>query len=98
MSRFGWLRRRPHEEDLQEEIRSHLAIATDARVAEGADPQSAQRASLKDFGNVALTTEASRSVLIPWWVDALRDIAGDARHAIRALAKNPGFSLTVVAC
>jgi hypothetical protein len=95
---FGWLkRRRPHDEELQEEIRAHLAIAADERVADGADRDSARLSSLKDFGSVTLTREAARSVWTPWWVDALRDFAGDVRHAIRVLAKNPGFSLTVVA-
>ena len=63
----------------------------------GADRNSARLSSLKDFGNVTLATEAARSVWTPWWVDTLRDLAGDVRHAIRVLAKNPGFSLTVVA-
>ena len=76
MTRLGWLkRRRPDEEDFQEEIRSHLEIAADERVADGADRHSARLSSLKDFGNVTLTTEAARSVWIPCWVDALRDLA-----------------------
>ena len=89
-------RRRPDEDDLQEEIRSHLEMAADERVADGADRQSARLSSLKEFGNVTLTTEAARSVWIPRWVDALRDLVRDVRYAIRVLAKSPGFSLTVV--
>ena len=58
--------------------------------------RSAQLASLKDFGNVTLTTEAARRVWTPWWLDALRDQVSDVRYAIRALAKNPAFSLTVI--
>ena len=65
-------------------------------MAEGEDPQSAELASLKEFGNVALTTEAARRVWTPWWVEALHDQVSDVRYAIRALAKNPVFSLTVV--
>ena len=34
---------------------------------------------------------------IPRWVDRLGDLLRDGRHAIRALAKNPGFALTVFA-
>ena len=96
MSLFGWLkRRRPDEEDFQEEIRSHLEIAADERVADGDDRHSARLSSLKEFGNVTLTTEAARSVWVPRWVDALRDLMLDVRHAVRVLVKNPGFSLTV---
>jgi putative ABC transport system permease protein len=85
------------DQDLQEEIRSHLAIAADERIADGADPVSARLAARKEFGNVTLTTAAARRVWTPWWLDALHDQASDIRHAIRSLAKNPGFSLTVVA-
>ncbi len=87
---------RHDEDDLQEEIRAHLAMAAKDRVADGADPKSAREASVKDFGNVTLIREAARRVWTPRWVDALRDIASDVRYAIRALARNPGFSLTVI--
>ena len=98
MSILSWLkRRRLDDEDFQEEIRAHLAIArrrTDGRRRRS--PRSAQLASLKEFGNVTLTTEAARRVWTPWWLDALHDQMSDVRYAIRALAKNPVFSLTVV--
>ena len=97
MSILSWLkRRRLDDEDFQEEIRAHLKIAADERIADGADPRSAQLSSRKDFGNVALTTETARRVWTPWWVDALHDQVSDVRYAIRALAKNPAFSLAVV--
>ena len=55
MRGFDWLkRRRLDEDDFQEEIRSHLAIATEERVADGADRDAARQASIKDFGNVTL--------------------------------------------
>jgi predicted permease len=94
----SWLkrRRRLDDEDLREEIHAHLAIAADEKMADGADRRSAQLASLKEFGNVALTTDAARRVWTPWWLDALHDQASDVRYAIRSLAKNPVFSLTVV--
>jgi len=97
MGLFSWLkRRRVDADDLDDEIRAHLAIATDERVADGADRKSAQLASRKEFGNVTLTTEAARRVWTPWWVDAVHDQLSDVRYAIRALAKHPLFSLTVV--
>ena len=95
----SWLTRRRldlDEADFQEEIRAHLAIAEHERVADGADPQTAHYAALKDFGNVTLTTEAARKVWTPAWLEALRDLRSDVRYAIRTLAKNPAFSLTVV--
>src|SRR5207247_7044225 len=80
----------------QLEIPPHLAIAAEERMADGADERSARLASLKEFGNVTLTTEAARRVWTPWWVDALHDQLSDVRHAIRALAKHSVFALTVV--
>jgi predicted permease len=99
MSMLSWLKRRRldlDEEDFQDEIRAHLAIAADERVADGADRQTARHAALKEFGNLTLTTEAARRVWTPLWLEAVRDYASDVRYAIRALAKNPAFSLTVV--
>jgi putative ABC transport system permease protein len=103
MSIVAWLkglaRRRPSrldDEDFRDEIRAHLEIAADERMADGVDRRTAQLGSLKDFGNVTLTTEAARRVWRPWWLDALHDQASDVRYAIRALAKQPAFSLTLV--
>jgi predicted permease len=99
MSLFSWLRRRRlglDEEDFEDEIRAHLEIAADERMAEGADPETARYASLKEFGNVPLTTEAARRVWTPRWLEASRDLAADVRHAVRTLAKRKAFSLSVV--
>src|SRR3954463_3986089 len=84
------------DDDFEEEIRAHLQLAADERVADGADQRSAQLASLKDFGNVTLTQEAARRVWMPRWLELLHDQASDVRYAVRALARNPAFSLTVI--
>jgi predicted permease len=99
MSIWSWLkrRRRLDEEDFQDEIRAHLTIAADERMAGGADRRSAQLASLKDFGNLTLTTEAARQVWMPAWVEAVGDYGRDARFAVRVLARSPAFALTVIA-
>ena len=86
MSFVAWLRRllprRLDNEDFDEEIRAHLAIAADEKVADGADSESARYAALKDFGNVTLTTEAARRVWLPPWLEAARDFTSDVRYAI----------------
>src|SRR6187401_3044706 len=100
MGLLNWLkRRRPvdlDEDDFKEEIRAHLAIAANEKVADGADEKDARYAALREFGNVTLTTEAARSVWTPRWLEAWRDLTSDVRYAARALAKTPGFSLTVI--
>src|SRR5438132_653562 len=85
-----------NDDDFDEEIRAHLKIAADEKIADGVDPESARLASLKDFGNVTLTTEAARHVWMPWWLELLHDQVSDVRFAIRSLAKHPAFALTVV--
>ena len=90
MSIFSWLKRRRldlDDDDFQDEIRAHLAIAEEERVADGADREAAHYAALKDFGNVTLTTEAARRVWMPAWLEVLRDYLRDMRYALRALAK-----------
>jgi predicted permease len=97
MSIWSWVkRRRLDEEDFQEELRAHLAIAEKERMADGADAKSAHYAARKELGNLTLTTEAARRVYVPWWMEALRDQANDVRYAVRGLARSPGFSLAVV--
>ena len=99
MSFWSWLTRRPielDEDDFKEEVRAHLAIDIDEKVAAGLQRQDARYAALKEFGNVTLTTEAARRVWTPRWLDSLRDVTSDVRYAVRALVKNPVFSLTVV--
>jgi len=97
MSIWSWLtRRRLDEADLQEEIQAHLKIAAAERIADGADPQRAELESLKEFGNVTLTREAAHRVWTPWWLEALHDQVSDVRYAVRSLAKNPVFAITVV--
>jgi predicted permease len=101
MSILGWIkgltRRRLDDQDFQDEIRAHLAIAADERVADGAGRRDAQLASLKEFGNVTHAREAARRVWIPSWLDAVRDLLSDVRYSIRVLAKSPAFALTVIA-
>jgi putative ABC transport system permease protein len=53
----------------------------------------ARRAALRDFGGVAQTKEAVRDVRSFWFDGVWRD----ARHAARALAAAPSFSLVAVA-
>lgn len=63
MTLWNWLlRRRKIDRDLDEEIRGHLTMAARDRVEDGADPEAARLSAIKDFGNILLTTEATRGV------------------------------------
>ena len=97
MTFFQWFRRRQErDEDIAEEIRSHLAMAARDRRADGEDADTAHRAAMKEFGNVALALEDSRRAWTSRWVEAVRDVLKDVRYAVHVLAKSPAFTLIVI--
>ncbi|MBI3490497.1 MAG: ABC transporter permease [Acidobacteria bacterium] len=86
----------PHDDDLDEEIRGHLAINIKQRIERGEDPSSARLAALKEFGNVPLTRDSIRSVWRPRWFDAAEALVRDIRFGFRALSRAKGLTATVV--
>ena len=97
MKLLDWLLRRDRESDLDDEIRSHLSMAEQDRIAGGEDSRSARLASLKEFGNVTLTREAARLSWGGAWRSRVADVAQEFRYAIRTLGRSPGYSLVVIA-
>lgn len=87
---------RPDEEDLDEEIRSHLAINIHERIARGEDPASARRAALQEFGYVPAAREEMRRVWYSRWYDASAALARDMRFAVRSLLRAKGLTVTVI--
>src|SRR5437899_3932118 len=86
----------PDIDDLDEEIRGHLAISIKERIERGEDPASARLAALKEFGNVTLTRDSIRSVWRHRWLDAAEALGRDIRFALRALLRAKGLAATVV--
>jgi putative ABC transport system permease protein len=87
---------RPNDQDLDEEIRGHLALSIKERVERGEDPASARLAAMKEFGNVTLTRDSMRSVWLPGWFEPLDALARDLRFAVRSLLRAKGLAATVV--
>jgi predicted permease len=87
---------RPDLDDLDDEIRGHLAISIKERIERGEDPASARLAALKEFGNVTLTRDSMRGVWRPNWVDTLDGFARELRVAFRSLMRVKGMAATVV--
>ena len=87
---------RHDHEDLDQEIRGHLALSIKERVDCGEDPASARLAALKEFGNVTLTRDSIRSVWRPGWIDTAEALGRDLRFAFRALLRARGLAATVV--
>src|SRR5215470_12390250 len=94
-----WFRTRrgsPGDEDLDAEIRGHLALSIRERIERGEDPRAARLAALKEFGNVTLTRDSMRSVWRHRWLDAAEALGRDIRFAIRSLFRARGLAATVV--
>src|SRR5581483_5721479 len=86
----------PRDDELDDEIRGHLAIEEQQRRERGEDPASARLGALKDFGNVTLTRDDIRRVWRPQWFDSLDALVRDMRFAFRSLMRVKGLALTVV--
>ena len=61
MSIVSWLKRRRLEEDFEDEIRAHMAIAADERMADGVDRETAHRASVKRTRLASGSASATRT-------------------------------------
>jgi putative ABC transport system permease protein len=85
--------RSKRDQDLAEEIESHLAHERDANMARGLAPDESRRRANLRFGNARTTRERVwRYRSLPWIEDLWRDL----RFARRSLAKTPGFATVAV--
>jgi putative ABC transport system permease protein len=87
---------RPHEGDLDEEIRGHLAINIKERIERGEDPASARRAALMEFGYVPAVRDEMRRVWYSRWYDEAEALTRDIRFALRSLLRAKTLTSTVV--
>ena len=86
----------PTSDELDDEIRGHLALSIKERIERGEDPDAARLAALKEFGNVTLTRDSMRRVWRPRWFDAVEALGRDMRFALRSLLRAKGLTATVV--
>lgn len=80
------------EAEMNEEMRSHLELQTQANVARGMTAEDARFAAQREFGGVEQIKERARDQRGWIWLEQVRQ---DFRFAARGLRKSPGF--TVVA-
>jgi predicted permease len=90
---WGTFRRRRPDADLEEELRLHLELAAEDARRRGSPSGEAARAARLTAGSLAHAIEAQRDQRgFPW----LEDLSRDLRHAVRTLARAPGFTVVAV--
>jgi predicted permease len=82
------------DDDIGEEIRTHLDMAARDRVERGESHEEARFAAMREFGNVALVRETTRQV---WISSRLEQLVQDLRFGMRILWQAPALSMTAVA-
>jgi len=91
--KFGPWGRRQREQDLDAEIRSHLRMAIQDRMERGETALGAEQSARREFGNVDLVKEVARDM---WGWVFLEQLAKDLRYGLRAMRKNPRFTVVAV--
>jgi predicted permease len=88
-------RRRRLEDDLDDELRSHLEMSAELNLRKGMSPADARREALRSFGGVEQTKEIYREQR---GLPMIETTWQDLRFALRMLRRSPGFSLLAILC
>src|SRR5712664_3487010 len=88
-------RRRRLEDDLNEELRSHLEMAAELNLRRGMSAEEARREANREFGGIEQTKELYRDQRgLPMIETTLQDL----RFGFRMLRRSPGFSILAILC
>lgn len=87
------IRKRHIELELDEEIRTHLAMSIEEYLRQGMSPEEARFAALRSFGGIEQMKEVHRESRGFPVVDG---IVADIRYACRVLMQNKAWTVTVV--
>jgi putative ABC transport system permease protein len=86
--------RREHlDNELDAELAAHLELAIEENLQRGLSPEEARRQAMIHFGGTQQAIEQHREAR---GLPGLEILFQDLRYAVRALFKNPGFTIAVV--
>ena len=91
---LGTLTGRRREDELREELETHLELLADEHRRRGLSDAQARLAARRELGGVAQTREAFRDTRVLPGIDALRQ---DIRFAWRALMRDRGTTFAAIA-
>ena len=81
------------DDDLRDELESHLEMETAEYIRRGMTPEAARRQALLASGGLTAAAEAVRDQRgLPW----IESVIADARYALRTLRHSPAFTAVVV--
>src|SRR5262245_18726061 len=84
---------RQRDEELDEELRSHLAMAVNDRIERGESPAHAREQVRREFGNVTLIKEITRDM---WGWSWRERLAQDVRYGVRVMAGSRAVTAMIV--
>ena len=80
-------------DQLDEEIRAHIAMSVREREERGESAEDARAAALREFGNVGLAKEMTRETWGYAWIEHL---CQDLQYGLRILRRSPAFTAVAV--